>query len=94
MAPAAGCSSSSAPSGVDAGTGATGANLVVSDQFNNRVIEITRAGQIVWSFGDGSSTPGPTSVVAPNDVERLPRRYHAHRGDWHVDRTCLSRQLP
>jgi len=26
----------------------------------------------VWSFGDGSNIPGPNSVVAPNDVERLP----------------------
>jgi hypothetical protein len=48
------------------------ANLLIADQFNNRVIEVTRAGQIVWTFGDGSSVPGPTSVVAPNDVERLP----------------------
>jgi outer membrane protein assembly factor BamB len=51
--------------------GATG-NILIADQFNNRVIEITRQGEIVWSFGDGSSVPGPTSIVAPNDVERLP----------------------
>jgi hypothetical protein len=25
----------------------------------------------VWSFGDGTSVPGPHSVVAPNDCERL-----------------------
>jgi outer membrane protein assembly factor BamB len=47
-------------------------NVLVADQFNNRVIELTRAGTIVWSFGDGKNVPGPTSVVAPNDVERLP----------------------
>jgi hypothetical protein len=52
----------------DAGT----PNTVIADQFNNRVIEVTPAGQIVWSFGDGKSVPGPTSVVAPNDAERLP----------------------
>jgi outer membrane protein assembly factor BamB len=47
-------------------------NVLVSDQLNNRVIEVTRAGTLVWSFGDGRSVPGPTSVVAPNDAERLP----------------------
>jgi outer membrane protein assembly factor BamB len=35
------------------------------------VIEINRAHQFVWSFGSGSSTAGPRSVVAPNDVERV-----------------------
>lgn len=47
-------------------------NILIADQFNNRVIEInplTR--QIVWQFGDGSATPGPTSVGAPNDAERI-----------------------
>ena len=47
-------------------------NVLIADQYNNRVIEITRAGSIVWSFGDGTSVPGPTSVVAPNDAERIP----------------------
>jgi outer membrane protein assembly factor BamB len=47
-------------------------NVIIADQFNNRVVEVTRAGDIVWSFGDGKSTPGPSSVVAPNDAERLP----------------------
>jgi outer membrane protein assembly factor BamB len=51
--------------------GVTG-NVLISDQYNNRVIEVTRQGQIVWSFGDGSNVPGPTSIVAPNDAERLP----------------------
>jgi hypothetical protein len=51
--------------------GVTG-NVLIADQFNNRVIEVTRQGDIVWSFGDGSSVPGPTSIVAPNDAERLP----------------------
>ncbi len=59
--------------GAETGDAATsGANVLIADQYNNRVIEVTRAGRIVWSFGDGSSTPGPTSVVAPNDAERLP----------------------
>jgi outer membrane protein assembly factor BamB len=52
-------------------SGVTG-NVLIADQYNNRVIEVTRQGDIVWSFGDGSSVPGPTSIVAPNDAERLP----------------------
>lgn len=46
--------------------------MLIADQYNNRVIEVTRQGEIVWGFGDGKSVPGPHSVVAPNDVERLP----------------------
>ncbi len=53
-------------------TDAVQGNILVADQFNNRVIEVTRAGTKVWAFGDGQSVPGPTSVVAPNDAERLP----------------------
>ncbi len=48
------------------------ANTVVADQFNNRVVEVDSQGQIVWTFGNGTSLPGPQSVVAPNDAERLP----------------------
>jgi hypothetical protein len=51
--------------------GVTG-NVLIADQFNNRVIEVTRQGDVAWSFGDGSSVPGPHSIVAPNDAERLP----------------------
>jgi hypothetical protein len=54
----------------DAEAGAV-ANVVISDQYNNRVIEVDPQGHIVWTFGDGKATPGPTSVVAPNDSERL-----------------------
>jgi outer membrane protein assembly factor BamB len=50
----------------------TPGNILISDQFNNRVLELNPAtGKIVWSFGDGSSTAGPTSVVAPNDAQRV-----------------------
>jgi hypothetical protein len=47
-------------------------NIIIADQYNNRVIEIDRSGNIVWQFGDGNAVPGPTSVVGPNDCERLP----------------------
>lgn len=46
-------------------------NVLIADQFNNRVIEVNRSHQIVWSFGDGSSTAGPHSIVAPNDAQRV-----------------------
>jgi outer membrane protein assembly factor BamB len=50
----------------------TPGNILISDQFNNRIIELNPAdGKIVWSFGDGSSTAGPTSIVAPNDSQRV-----------------------
>jgi hypothetical protein len=50
-------------------------NILVSDQFNNRVIEINPVTKdIVWSFGSGNSSlcnPGPSTVIGPNDAERL-----------------------
>jgi hypothetical protein len=52
--------------------GPTPGNVVIADQYNNRVIEVDPSGKIVWSFGDGNQVPGPTSIVGPNDEERLP----------------------
>jgi len=50
----------------------TPGNILIADQFNNRVIEVDpNTHKIVWSFGNGSSTPGPNSVVAPNDAQRV-----------------------
>jgi outer membrane protein assembly factor BamB len=47
-------------------------NILIADQFNNRVLEVDpRTHEIIWSFGDGSSTAGPISVVAPNDFQRV-----------------------
>jgi outer membrane protein assembly factor BamB len=46
-------------------------DVLIADQFNNRVIEINRHHQIVWSFGDGSIVPGPHSIVGVNDAERV-----------------------
>jgi len=47
-------------------------NILISDQFNNRIIEINPENHhIVWRFGDGSSVVGPRSVVAPNDAQRV-----------------------
>ena len=49
-------------------------NILISDQFNNRVIEVDPLNnQVVWQFGDGSAMPGPTSVVGVNDAQRVGR---------------------
>lgn len=45
-------------------------NILIADQFNNRIVEID-GHHIVWQFGNGSSTAGPRSVVGPNDAERV-----------------------
>jgi len=45
-------------------------NILIADQFNNRVVEV-RGHQVVWQFGDGSATAGPTSIVGTNDAERI-----------------------
>ncbi|MDQ2960263.1 MAG: PQQ-binding-like beta-propeller repeat protein [Candidatus Dormibacteraeota bacterium] len=50
-------------------------NLLITDQFNNRAIEVnpeTRA--VVWSLGSGNPSlcnPGPGAIIGPNDAERL-----------------------
>ena len=46
-------------------------NYLISDQFNNRVIEVDKDHNIVWQFGNGSSVAGPASIVAPNDAQRV-----------------------
>lgn len=46
--------------------------LLISDQFNNRVIQVDAAThKVVWSFGNGSDVAGPHSVVGVNDAERF-----------------------
>ena len=52
----------------------TPGNVLISDQFNNRVIEVDAFKNIVFSSGSGDPTlcnPGPGAIIAPNDVERL-----------------------
>src|SRR2546430_16308932 len=47
-------------------------NIVIADQFNNRVIEIDpHTHAIVWQFGNGSDRTGPPSIVGMNDAERF-----------------------
>ena len=49
----------------------TRGDILIADQFNNRVIEVNRHHQVVWRFGNGSNVPGPHSIVGTNDVERV-----------------------
>lgn len=53
----------------------TPGNLLISDQYNNRVIEVnSQNNHIVWSYGSGNGTlcnPGPGAIIGPNDAERL-----------------------
>ena len=46
-------------------------NLLISDQFNNRVIEINRSGDIVWQFGIGPNDISAKSIVGVNDAQRV-----------------------
>ena len=46
-------------------------NVLITDQFNNRVIEINPAGEIVWQFGNGPGDTGANSIVGTNDAERV-----------------------
>lgn len=47
-------------------------NVLISDQFNNRVIEVDPVTKsVLWTFGDGDHTADSTSVVGPNDAQRV-----------------------
>jgi hypothetical protein len=50
----------------------TPGNILISDQYNNRVIEVNPNNHhVVWHFGNGSSVAGPHSVVGVNDAQRV-----------------------
>src|ERR1035441_1685723 len=38
-------------------------NILIADQFNNRVIEATPSGKIVWSFGLGPNDFSSNSII-------------------------------
>jgi outer membrane protein assembly factor BamB len=46
-------------------------NILIADQFNNRVIETDPAGNIVWSFGLGPNDFSAHSPIGVNDAERV-----------------------
>lgn len=72
------CGGSSQPASTSAGPPRdafnTPGNVLISDQFNNRVVEVARDGHIVWTFGSGNPTlcnPGLGTIIGLNDAERL-----------------------
>jgi hypothetical protein len=57
------------------GTFNTPGNVLISDQFNNRIIEVNPVtDKIVWSFGTNNTsdgTPGPGAIIGSNWAERI-----------------------
>jgi hypothetical protein len=49
-------------------------NILIADQFNNRVIEVNIRGEIVWSYGLGPHDFTPQSIIGTNDAERVGRK--------------------
>ena len=46
-------------------------NYLIADQFNNRVIEVSPDGKIVWQFGKGPKDFSPESIIGTNDAQRV-----------------------
>lgn len=46
-------------------------NVLISDQFNNRVIEVSPTSKIVWSFGLGPNDFTDKSIIGCNDAQRV-----------------------
>jgi outer membrane protein assembly factor BamB len=46
-------------------------NILMSDQFNNRVIEIDRHHHVVWQFGIGPNDVSDKSILGVNDAQRV-----------------------
>jgi hypothetical protein len=46
-------------------------NILIADQFNNRVIEIDPSGKIIWSFGRGPDDFSAKSIIGVNDAQRV-----------------------
>jgi hypothetical protein len=46
-------------------------NVLIADQFNNRVIEVQPSGKIVWQFGHGPTDCSANSIVGTNDAQRV-----------------------
>jgi hypothetical protein len=46
-------------------------NVLIADQFNNRVIETDPAGNIIWQFGLGPNDFSAHSIIGCNDAQRV-----------------------
>jgi hypothetical protein len=48
-------------------------NILISDQFNNRVIEVNKEGDIIWQYGVGPTDLTASSPQGVNDAQRVGR---------------------
>jgi hypothetical protein len=48
-------------------------NILIADQYNNRVIEIDPQGNIIWQFGLGPNDFSSASIIGCNDAQRVGR---------------------
>src|ERR1700680_307607 len=46
-------------------------DILISDQFNNRVVEIDRDHHVVWSFGGGPNNLTASAILGVNDAQRV-----------------------
>lgn len=46
-------------------------NILIADQFNNRVVEADPSGNIIWQFGLGPNDFSARSVIGCNDAQRV-----------------------
>jgi hypothetical protein len=46
-------------------------NILIADQFNNRVIEADKDGDIIWSYGLGPNDFSSNSIIGVNDAQRV-----------------------
>jgi hypothetical protein len=46
-------------------------NILIADQFNNRVIETDSNGDIIWQFGLGPNDFSASSIIGVNDAQRV-----------------------
>jgi hypothetical protein len=46
-------------------------DILIADQFNNRVIEIEKNGNIIWSFGLGPTNFSAKGIIGVNDAQRV-----------------------
>ncbi|MDQ4500848.1 hypothetical protein [Sinomonas sp. ASV322] len=70
-APAVAQALASAGSSADSTTFNQPGDLLIADQFNNRVIEVNAAHQIVWQFGLGPNDFSARSIIGTNDAQRV-----------------------
>lgn len=49
-------------------------NILIADQFNNRVIEVNKRGEIVWFYGLGPTNFTTFSAIGTNDAERVGKK--------------------